>query len=363
MNRQLLDRLFAEGKINVNRTGLFDQPPEPLSEKTDFDKVEGMLLGLAIGDALGATSEGKTPSERRTLHGEIRDYLPNKYCKRPLGFPTDDTQLSFWLLEQMLEDGGFVGENVAKKFASSGRIFGLGGTVRGFLRNYAQGIPWQECGPESAGNGALMRIAPIIVPHLRTADAELWVDAALCAMMTHNDAGSIAACLAFVQILWDLLSAESPPEPLWWLNRYLGAARDLEGDARYLARTPHYPDFEGAIHRFVDLEVRAAFRRGKPTVEACDYWYSGAFLLETVPCVLYILMRHGDDPEEAIVRAVNDTRDNDTVAAIVGAAVGALHGRKALPQRWLDGLSGRTTDGDDGRIFDLIRQARQRWWT
>ncbi len=126
MNRELLDRLFAEGKINVNRTGLFDQPPEPLSEKTDFDKVEGMLLGLAIGDALGATSEGKTPSERRTLHGEIRDYLPNKYCKRPLGFPTDDTQLSFWLLDQILEDGGFVGQNVAKKFASSGRIFGLG---------------------------------------------------------------------------------------------------------------------------------------------------------------------------------------------------------------------------------------------
>jgi ADP-ribosylglycohydrolase len=46
-----------------------------------------------------------------------------------------------------------------------------------------------------------------------------------------------------------------------------------------------------------------------------------------VPSVLHILAMHGDDAEEAIVRAVNDTRDNDTTAAIVGAAVGALHGR------------------------------------
>ncbi len=49
------------------------------------------------------------------------------------------------------------------------------------------------------------------------------------------------------------------------------------------------------------------------------------------------------DTLEAIIRAVNDTWDNDTTAAIVGAAVGALHGRSALPQRWIDGLLGRTT--------------------
>ena len=96
-------------------------------------------------------------------------------------------------------------------------------------------------------------------------------------------------------------------------------------------------------------------------VDACNQWYSGAYLLETMPSVIYILMRHGHDPEEAIVRAVNDTKDNDTIAAIVGAAVGALHGRDAIPERWVANLSGRTTDRDDGRIFELIREARSRW--
>ena len=65
-------------------------------------------------------------------------------------------------------------------------------------------------------------------------------------------------------------------------------------------------------------------------------------------------MRHAHDPEEAIIHAVNDTKDNDTIAAIASAAVGALHGRNAIPERWIDNLSGRTSYKDDGHIFTLI---------
>ena len=57
---------------------------------------------------------------------------------------------------------------------------------------------------------------------------------------------------------------------------------------------------------------------------------------------MFPLRSGAGDPEDAIVRAVNDTSDNDTIAAILGAAMGALHGREALPERWMAGLSGRT---------------------
>ena len=98
-------------------------------------------------------------------------------------------------------------------------------------------------------------------------------------------------------------------------------------------------------------------------VEAGDIWYSGAYLMETVPTVLYILMKHAGDPEEAIVRAVNDTKDNDTIAAIVGAAVGALHGRDALPSRWVSNLAGRVVASiDDNRVFQLIDEAKREFW-
>ena len=98
-----------------------------------------------------------------------------------------------------------------------------------------------------------------------------------------------------------------------------------------------------------------------PVLDACNEWYAGAYLMETLPCVLYILMRHGDDFEEALVRAVNDTRDNDTVAAIVGAALGALYGAAAIPARWRRHLLGRLGADDDGHLFELLDQTRRLW--
>jgi ADP-ribosylglycohydrolase len=109
-------------------------------------------------------------------------------------------------------------------------------------------------------------------------------------------------------------------------------------------------------------KVTEAYSRSLTVKEACSWWYSGAFLLETVPSVIYILMRHADDFEEAIVRAVNDTKDNDTIAAIVGAVVGALHGKEAIPKRWIQKLPGRTTDCDDGKLFKLLSIAKDKFF-
>jgi ADP-ribosylglycohydrolase len=139
-------------------------------------------------------------------------------------------------------------------------------------------------------------------------------------------------------------------------------ARELETGDAYRPRGGAFRNrFSGPLWLFVEQVVPDAFRRGLDVRQACDLWYSGAYLLETVPSVLYILMRHAQDFEEAVVRAVNDTVDNDTIAAIVGAAVGALHGCKAIPKRWLSRLSGRTTDRDDGKVFELLNKARARW--
>ncbi len=320
-----------------------------------------MLLGLAVGDALGVPTESMLPAARRARHGEIRGYLPHPALGERRGFPSDDTQLAFWTLEQLVADGGLVPERLADRFTRE-RIFGIGDSVRQFLGNAAAGRPWTECGPASAGNGALMRIAPVLVPHLRGGGAALWADAALAALVTHNDTASLAACVAFVDMLWELLDLAAPPEPAWWVDRFVAAAADLETGAVYRPRGGRFTDSAGPAWRYVAERVRWAWDAKLAVREACDAWYSGAYLLETLPSVLYILMRHGHDPQAAIVRAVNDTWDNDTVAAIVGAAVGALHGRAALPAPWLRDLSGRTAAADDGRIFDLLSSARCTFW-
>ncbi len=361
-NSILLDQLLAQGKLALEPAAGLKQAPLPLPDKWDFDRVEGMLLGLAIGDALGNTTEAQLPAARRQSFGEIRDYLPNRYADgRPVGAPSDDTQMTFWTLEQLLEDGGLVPGRLARRFAQQ-HIFGIGGTVKAFLRSYkGQGLPWDESGQPSAGNGALMRMAPLLVPHLRRPSPGLWADAALAGMITHNDRASNACCIAFMHLLWECLRLKQAPEPVWWVETFVAAARELEGNTAYGSRNPALP-YKGPLWRFVDLEVRRALEQNWPAAEACERWYSGAYLMETMPCVLYILARHGDNPEEAIVRAVNDTKDNDTAAAIAGAAAGALHGRKGLPARWISALLGRTTADDDWQVFELIEAAKQTFW-
>ena len=143
------------------------------------------------------------------------------------------------------------------------------------------------------------------------------------------------------------------------MTRYVELARQVEGgESPYAPRSgPLQDSYCGPIWRFVQEQVPPAIANEESVLQAGNTWYSGAYLLETVPTVLFVLSRHGDDPEEAIVRAVNDTKDNDTVAAIVGAAVGALHGENALPSRWREGLLGRTTANDDGRVFELLDRA------
>lgn len=361
-NRTRLGKLIAHGAIELSASARLDRNPPSLPPDFDFDRIDGMMLGLAIGDALGGPSEGRQTGFRRAKYGEVRDYMIGRRAKRALGYPSDDTQLAFWTLDQINADGGFVPKRVARRFCR-GKIFGIGQTVAGFRRNMKANKPWFECGPQSAGNGALMRIAPMVIPHLSAPSSALWADTALSAMMTHNDSGSNATCLAFVDMLWHLLALErgSAPASSWWVAHYVDVAREFETGTSYRPRGGAFQDFEGMMWQFVDEYVPEALERGLSTVDACDAWYSGAYLLETVPSVLYILARYAGDPEEAIVRAVNDTKDNDTVAAIVGAAVGALHGKDGLPRRWIDNLTGRTEANDDGRVFEILARARERW--
>ncbi|MFH0915123.1 MAG: ADP-ribosylglycohydrolase family protein, partial [bacterium] len=317
-------------------------PPTSPDRVRTRDQVRGMLLGLAIGDSLGNTTEGMTPDRRRRAHGEIRDYLPSRWSDMtPMGVPSDDTQLSFWTAESLLRRGYLDAADLAHTFTRRDRIFGIGSAMTAFLFAYRfGGRQWFEAGQPSAGNGALMRMAPVLLPHLRSMTKALWVDVAVATILTHKDEAAMAASVGVVGLLAECLARSANETPLgapparWWPETFLHYARPAEtagvagGD--YGSRVPGDP-FHGSLCDRVEQELFPAIDAGESVLAAADRWYSGAYLLETVPCVLHILALHGSDPEEAIVRAVNDTKDNDTVAAIVGAAVGALHGEAALP--------------------------------
>lgn len=360
--RRRLEQLFSSGQID-----LADLPP-PLSEPAGREgghlpahRVRGILLGTAIGDALGNTSESMTASRRRAQYGEIREYLPNRHLGGvAAGLPSDDTQLSVWTLEALLDAGQPDADSIAAAYRRY-PMFGMGQTMRGFLDALGHpsklGDVW-EARQRSAGNGALMRIAGAFLPHAWTLDAGTLDTVALTSALTHDHASSTGACVAFARILGEILwRGNSVPNGFFW-ETYVETARVVEGQQQLHSRVPG-DAYCGPVWQLVADRVPVALRNSRSTVAACNRWYSGAFVLETVPTILFLLERYRDDPEEALVRAVMDTWDNDTVAAIVGAVLGALHGEDAFPARWRDGLLGRTTSNDDGKVQAILGRLRQ----
>jgi ADP-ribosylglycohydrolase len=351
-NTALMQELWRTGKLRI--AGLPELPIPPAAHPPT-SRVRGALLGLAIGDSLGNTTESQRPAHRAAAYGKIRDYLPNHHAGgKSVGLPSDDTQLAVWLLDSMLDKGGFDPEDVVKRFSGQ-QIFGIGRTMKDFLGAQKSGLPLWDCGQPSAGNGALMRVAVVPLFHAGAPSEGLWADALLSSALTHNDPTSTASCVAFAAMIWDLLQMPGPPEPEWWARRFVEVARPLEGPTHLKSRVPGSA-FDSSLCDFIEGEVLSMWRERVPVGDALNRWYSGAYLLETVPSALYVLMAHGGDSEEAIVRSVNDTWDNDTVGAIVGAAVGALHGEDALPERWRNALLGRTTADDDGHLFQTLER-------
>jgi ADP-ribosyl-[dinitrogen reductase] hydrolase len=363
-NTPLLKELLASGEIRLNDNPMLYDPPSPIVQTAGFDKVEGMLMGLAVGDALGATSEGMVPEKRKSVFEEIRDYIPGRRSNyKRIGIATDDTQLSFRTVEQLMEDGGLDPDHLARKFCRY-KIRGSGSTTKQFVSNYKDDhMPWRRAGIDSLGNGALMRMAPVLLPYLRNPSPSLFADAALDCMITHNAFANTASCVAFVKMLWALLDKSVPPEPAWWIDEFCAVLRELEGETRYHHDFYTSGSYDGPLWRYTRRVCRKALAKGSSVREACDSWGSGASLFETVPSVLYILATQGHNAEEAIVRAVNDTKDNDTIAAIVGAAVGALHGIAGIPERWLRDLSGSIrAKGPRYQVFRLTMLAKKAFW-
>lgn len=212
-------QLAGTGRLKVHWHERLDLAPPPMPPGLDLaDKVEGLLLGLAVGDVLGNTSESMSPSERQRDHGWISHYLPNRHAEgRPVGLPSDDTQMAFWTLEQRLADGRFDPDALGALFCTR-PIYGIGRTVRAFQHNHQAGKAWADCGVPSSGNGALMRIAPVLLPYLRSPCPDLWGDTLLAAHLTHDDLLSNASCVALVNLLWRVMAMAVPPDPPWWLD-------------------------------------------------------------------------------------------------------------------------------------------------
>src|SRR5437588_5399928 len=158
----MLKELVSAGKLRMHWSSEIMESQLSV-QRVSEDRVRGMLMGLAIGDSLGNTTEGQLPRHRRESHGEIRDYLPNWHAdNRAVGVPSDDTQLAFWTLEHLIDKGHIEPAELAHIFASR-QIFQKGPGTRRFVNAINSGKNWLDAAQHTAGNGALARAPATVV--------------------------------------------------------------------------------------------------------------------------------------------------------------------------------------------------------
>lgn len=274
-----------------------------------FDHALGAYLGLAIGDALGATVEFMTRGEIAQRHGRHTEMLGGGWLKLTPGQVTDDTTMSLALGEALLEgarsarpfDARLMAEHLVGWWRS--KPVDCGNTCRrGIVRFMTDGSVAGTFHDGDAGNGALMRNLPIVIATLGRPE-RLRTASLAQAHITHVHPLSDAATLAFGEMVHSLLSTAEPSQAHASCRRIADALVAAE------------PKF-----RFEPYPGRAS-----------------GYVVDTVQTVLHHFFS-ATDFESAVVGAVNEGDDADTTGALVGMLAGALWGAQALPRRWLNKL-------------------------
>ena len=325
-------------------------PPAPagasqragLSHAADVDyrsKYRGALIGGAIGDALGRPWEARgdaAASRELSSLGRYRRW--RGWTGGPIGTITDDTQLSMCVAESICARGRMDPEDLARRFVEWMPVArGPGAATLEAVNALARGVAWDRAGVASEGNGAAMRVAPLALLH--PVDLEsLRSDSALSAVITHATRMAVVSAIAQAfMVAWCLhrragaLTADTlRSELLAGLGVALdGVSEDAVAESR--------DDRPGRFRLSERLAEAIQMPFASPP-DAFEYFHNGAFVLESLPASLWCFLRHWDDPQQAILTAVSGGYDADTVAAMTGALVGALHGEDVFPASWVDEL-------------------------
>jgi ADP-ribosylglycohydrolase len=227
------DRFY--GAIGFDEDG-GDDLVDPRAPKS-IAKARGALLGLAIGDALGTTNEFKTiaaPPFPQRLTGPLRDIVGGGPFHLEAGQVTDDTHMAICLADSLVACGGFDAADVAARYLAWTQVaFDVGAQTSAALRAIAGGVAardagrkiWLERGRNAAGNGSLMRTAPIGVlvddpEERRRASLEE-------SAITHFDPRCQIACAAFNAAIASEIRNGTPSQVFNAARAEIAAAAEL----------------------------------------------------------------------------------------------------------------------------------------
>lgn len=292
--------------------------PVPLA--TLMDRARAAFLGVALGDALGATTEFMTPLEIRAKYGVHRKIVGGGWLHLKPGRVTDDTEMSVCIARAIRDAGGWDLAAIAENFSRwmKGRPVDIGATcargIRGFMHTGSMEVPHNEW---DAGNGGVMRMVPVALYSLGD-ETRLTEWAVAQARLTHNHPMSDAACIAVGRMTQQAI---------------LGAPRET------LAAIA-----DDLVDRFPKFRYRPYLGN------------STAYVVDTLQTVFHYFFTT-ESFTDCLIGVVNQGGDADTTGAIAGMIAGPFYGRDSFPRRWVRRLDAPVRETVVQLADHLVRQS------
>ncbi len=280
-----------------------------------LSRYRGCLLGLAVGDALGTTLEFSPPG----TFTPINDLIGGGPFGLQPGQWTDDTSMALCLATSLIEQQGFDPIDQLDRYgrwwregylSSTGACFDIGGTVRAALTRFVQTRePYPgSSDPHTAGNGSIMRLAPVVLYFARQPEQAIHF-AAESSRTTHGAPEAIDACRYFAALILTALNGASKEELL----------RD-----RQTSFTP----------KIAAIAAGSFKHKQPPEIRGTGY------VVDSLEAALWAFYRSHDFREGALL-AVNLGDDADTTGAVYGQLAGAFYGEESIPLAWRDTIAQR----------------------
>jgi len=299
------------------------------------DSLNGCILGMAVGDAVGLVCEGLTPARQRKLYSVIDG--PRLIGRR--GMISDDTEHICLAAEALIASAGDI-ELFERQLARGLRGWFLAGpagigwaTLRSCMM-LCVGIPPAQSGVYPAGNGPAMRSA-ILGAAYGSDPGRLVKLVRACTRITHTDPKAEAGALA-VAVAAAVAALQLPHTKIADIYR--------ERWAQAIALT--HPDVRSAAAELTTLLERAigCAQKGQGTadfVASIDTSHTrgiSGYIYRTVPAAIHAWLSHPGNVRSAVLEVVHCGGDTDTTGAITGAIVGAGVGREGIPDSWIASL-------------------------